>query len=80
MIGTPITGRSVWAATMPGSAVDIPAAAMIRAGLRMWAFLAYSATAAGSRCADSTHLEADATLLQLGLRGLSVGFSLADRP
>ena len=28
-IGTPITGRSVWAAATPGSAADIPAPAMI---------------------------------------------------
>src|SRR6202043_3910178 len=38
--GTPITGRSVWAAIAPGSAAETPAPAMITRRPRMWAFLA----------------------------------------
>ena len=38
--GTPITGRSVCAATTPGSAADSPAPAMITRSPRMRAFLA----------------------------------------
>ena len=54
--GTPITGRSVWAATAPGSAAEMPAPAMITRRPRMRAFLAYSATTSGSRCADITRI------------------------
>src|SRR5271154_3234775 len=52
--GTPITGRSVCAATAPGSAAEMPAPAMITRRPRMRAFLAYSATTSGSRWADMT--------------------------
>ncbi len=38
--GTPITGRSVWAATTPGSAAASPAPAIITRSPRIWAFLA----------------------------------------
>src|SRR5579862_9902758 len=38
--GTPITGRSEWAATTPGSAADSPAPAMITRRPRIRAFLA----------------------------------------
>src|SRR5450759_3556642 len=54
--GTPITGRSVCAATAPGSAAEMPAPAMITRSPRMCAFLAYSATRSGSRCADITRI------------------------
>ena len=37
--GTPITGRSVWAAATPGSAADSPAPAMITCSPRIRAFL-----------------------------------------
>jgi hypothetical protein len=50
-IGTPITGRSVWAAATPGSAADIPAPAMITFIPRMRALWQYSRTNSGSRCA-----------------------------
>src|SRR5690606_12072806 len=38
--GTPITGRSVWAATTPGSAADRPAPAMMTRSPRRRAFFA----------------------------------------
>ena len=50
-IGTPITGRSVWAAATPGSAADIPAPAMITFSPRMRALGQYSRTISGSRWA-----------------------------
>jgi hypothetical protein len=50
-IGTPITGRSVWAAATPGRAADIPAPAMITFSPRMRAFWQYSRTFSGSRWA-----------------------------
>src|SRR5215203_4217319 len=50
-IGTPITGRSVWAAATPGSAADIPAPAMITLRPRIRAFWQYSRTSSGSRWA-----------------------------
>src|SRR6185369_4788133 len=50
-IGTPITGRSVWAAATPGSAADIPAPAMITRRPRMRAPWQYSRTSSGSRWA-----------------------------
>src|SRR5207253_4188192 len=50
-IGTPITGRSVWAAATPGSAADIPAPAMITLRPRMRAAWQYSRTFSGSRWA-----------------------------
>ena len=50
-IGTPITGRSVWAAATPGSAADIPAPAMITLSPRIFAFWQYSRTISGSRWA-----------------------------
>ena len=40
LMGTPITGRSVCAATTPGSAADMPAAAMITRRPRMCALRA----------------------------------------
>src|SRR5919108_5248555 len=52
--GTPITGRSVYAAAVPGRAAAIPAAAMITRTPRSAAVDAYSATARGSLCADRT--------------------------
>ena len=57
--GTPITGRSVCAATAPGSAAEMPAPAMITRSPRMRAFFAYSATRSG--CAVRRH---DADLVQ----------------
>ena len=56
MSGTPITGRSVCAATTPGSAAARPAPAMITRSPRMRAFFAYSATVSGSRCALITRI------------------------
>src|SRR5262249_38855675 len=53
-IGTPTTGRSVWAAAKPGSAADIPAPAMITFSPRMRAFVQYSPVCTGSRWALST--------------------------
>src|SRR3954452_4487813 len=50
-IGTPITGRSVWAAATPGSAADIPAPAMITFRPLIRAFWQYSRTSSGSRWA-----------------------------
>ena len=50
-IGTPITGRSVWAAATPGSAADIPAPAMITFSPRILALVQYSRTSSGSRWA-----------------------------
>ena len=49
-------GRSVCAATAPGSAAEMPAPAMITRRPRMRAFLAYSATTSGSRWADITRI------------------------
>src|SRR5919107_624233 len=54
--GTPMTGRSVCAATTPGSAADRPAPAMITRRPRMRALPAYSATVSGSRCALITRI------------------------
>src|SRR6185503_82050 len=54
VIGTPMTGNSVYAATAPGSAADIPAPAMITRTPRSAAVEAYSATPRGSRWADRT--------------------------
>src|SRR4029079_11971502 len=54
VIGTPMTGSSVYAATAPGSAADIPAPAMITRTPRSAAVEAYSATPRGSRWADRT--------------------------
>jgi hypothetical protein len=50
-IGTPITGRSVWAAATPGSAADMPAPAMITLMPRIFALWQYSRTFSGSRWA-----------------------------
>src|ERR671935_394294 len=52
--GTPITGRSVCAATTPGSAAASPAPAITTRIPRSRAPRAYSATASGSRWADRT--------------------------
>src|SRR5262245_34324367 len=52
--GTPITGRSVWAATTPGSAAARPAPQISTRSPRSRAVLAYSATASGVRWADRT--------------------------
>src|SRR5918994_3239803 len=52
--GTPITGRSVYAAAVPGRAAAIPAPAMITRTPRRAAVEAYSATPRGSRWADRT--------------------------
>src|SRR4051812_29852296 len=54
--GTPMTGRSVCAATTPGNAAARPAPAMITRSPRIFAFLAYSATVSGSRCALITRI------------------------
>src|SRR5882757_4164874 len=50
-IGTPITGRSVWAAATPGSAALMPAPAMITFSPFIRAFWQYSRTFSGSRWA-----------------------------
>ena len=50
-IGTPITGRSVWAAATPGSAADIPAPAISTRRPRIRAAWQYSRTFSGSRWA-----------------------------
>lgn len=50
-IGTPITGRLVWAAATPGSAALIPAPAMITFSPRICAALQYSTTRSGVRWA-----------------------------
>src|SRR6266542_5433729 len=52
--GTPITGRSVCAATTPGRAAASPAPAIRTRIPRSRAPRAYSATASGSRCAERT--------------------------
>ena len=52
--GTPITGRSVWAATAPGKAAERPAPQMRTRRPRARAVRAYSATASGVRCAERT--------------------------
>src|SRR5215475_1744591 len=52
--GTPITGRSLYAATTPGSAAAMPAPAMITRTPRSCAVDEYSATPRGLRCADRT--------------------------
>src|SRR5262245_8546467 len=52
--GTPITGRSLYEATTPGSAAAIPAPAMSTLVPRSAAVDAYSATPRGSRWADRT--------------------------
>src|SRR6266576_2986797 len=52
--GTPITGRSVWAASTPGSAAASPAPAMSTRKPRPRAVRPYSATASGCRCAERT--------------------------
>ena len=53
-IGTPKTGRWVWAAVMPGRCAAPPAPAMITRSPRSAAELAYSAIRSGVRCADTT--------------------------
>ena len=53
-IGSPITGRVVWAASTPGRAAALPAAAMITWSPRSTALDPYSATRRGSRWALST--------------------------
>ena len=64
-IGTPITGRSVWAAATPGSAADIPAPAMITLSPRIRAFLQYSRDHLGVAVgAHHPDLVADAGLVQ----------------
>ena len=66
MSGTPITGRSVCAATTPGSAAARPAPAMITFSPRMRAFFAYSATDVRVAVrAHHAHLVADPALLEL---------------
>src|SRR6266511_2912296 len=52
--GTPITGKSVCAATTPGSAAESPAPQINTRSPRPRAVRAYSATESGSRCADRT--------------------------
>src|ERR671935_117090 len=52
--GTPITGRSVCAATTPGSAAARPAPQIRTRSPRSLADRAYSATASGVRCAERT--------------------------
>jgi hypothetical protein len=52
--GTPITGRSVCAATTPGSAAARPAPQISTLSPRSRAVAAYSATASGSRWAERT--------------------------
>src|SRR5919201_1818336 len=52
--GTPTTGRSVCAATTPGSAAASPAPAITTFRPRRRALRAYSATASGCRCAERT--------------------------
>src|SRR4029079_13119928 len=52
--GTPITGRSVCAATAPGRAAARPAPAISTRIPRSRAVRAYSATASGLRCAERT--------------------------
>src|SRR5438445_4253713 len=52
--GTPITGRSVCAATTPGSAADSPAPQLSTLSPRPRAPRAYSATAPGVRWAERT--------------------------
>ena len=48
-IGTPIAGKTVWAAIAPGSAAAIPAAAMISLYPFSWAVRENSITASGVR-------------------------------
>src|SRR6266550_7485394 len=52
--GTPITGRSVWAASTPGSAAASPAPAIRTRNPRSRAVRPYSATESGCRCAERT--------------------------
>mmetsp|Transcript_14582 Transcript_14582/g.62507 ORF Transcript_14582/g.62507 Transcript_14582/m.62507 type:complete len:261 (+) Transcript_14582:141-923(+) len=52
--GTPITGRGVIAATMPGRCAAPPAPAMMHRNPRPAALLAYSNMRSGVRCAETT--------------------------
>src|SRR5712691_9519775 len=52
--GTPITGRSVHAATTPGRCAAPPAAAMTTFSPRSRALVAHSMTPRGLRCAEQT--------------------------
>ena len=52
--GTPRTGSTVCAATMPGRCAAPPAPAMITSSPRAAALVAYSAIHAGVRCAETT--------------------------
>jgi hypothetical protein len=56
VIGTPITGTTVWAATTPARCAAPPAPAMMTSMPRAMAPDAYSATTDGVRCADITRL------------------------
>src|SRR4249919_3317834 len=56
LIGTPMTGSSVYAAITPGRAAALPAPAMMTRTPRNAAVDAYSATPRGSRCAESTFI------------------------
>ena len=51
-MGTPMTGRSVYEATTPGSAAALPAPAMMTLRPRASAVSAYSRTASGLRWAE----------------------------
>ena len=53
-IGTPITGRVMWAATVPARCAAPPAAAMITPMSDFRALIANSRTTSGLRCADMT--------------------------
>ena len=56
--GTPITGRGVSDAVMPGRCAAPPAPAMITRSPRATAVFAYSYIASGVRCADTTRTSA----------------------
>ena len=72
-IGTPITGRSLWAAATPGSAADIPAPAMITFSPRIRALVQYSRTSSGSRWALITRTS---WLIPASSRAAPAGFHL----
>src|SRR5262249_11005457 len=74
--GTPSTGSSVWAATIPGRCAAPPAPAMMTSRPRASASPANSAIRAGVRCAETTrHSWGTSNGVRVGAAGCSVSKS-----
>ena len=77
--GTPMTGREVCAAAMPGKCAAPPAAAMMTLMPRAAAAAAYSAMYSGVRCADVISTSASMPKsLRIWSPGISVFRSLSE--